>query len=94
MPILEYNRSKKRTIKLRIRLVMLDGTYPCSRRQLKHLRKCCDLFGFPIPVVKLALDDREGCKSAITGLMVIHLSCEIILSHFFIFILVGIVLKI
>ena len=50
---------------------MLDGTYPCSRRQLKHLRKCCaqPRRGYPLPVVKLHLDEF-GCKSAITGLMV------------------------
>mmetsp|Transcript_19658 Transcript_19658/g.26932 ORF Transcript_19658/g.26932 Transcript_19658/m.26932 type:complete len:340 (+) Transcript_19658:280-1299(+) len=57
--------------KVTLRLVMLDGTYPCSRRQLKHLTKCCTLpgRGYALPLVKLRLDEQKGCQSAITGVM-------------------------
>lgn len=71
------NSSHMLNSKVTLRLVMLDGTYPCSRRQLKHLIKCCALpgRGYALPLVKLRLDEQRGCQSAITGVMVcVHLN--------------------
>jgi hypothetical protein len=51
-----------------VKLVMLDGTYPCASRQLKHIAGACKIRKIPIPVVKLDLTDGF-CKSAIAGIM-------------------------
>ncbi len=32
-----------------VRLVALDGTYPCARRQLRYLSGCCAQNGVPTP---------------------------------------------
>ena len=50
----------------KIRLLALDGTYPCAKRLFKHLKVNLDALGVPIPLVKLDLGD-EGCRSAYFG---------------------------
>lgn len=51
-----------------VRLIMLDGTYPCAHRQLKHIQGVAREKHFDIPVVKLDLE-QGMCKSAIAGIM-------------------------
>jgi DTW domain-containing protein YfiP len=69
---LDYKYSHKSPV----RLIVLDGTYGQASRQWKFLSKGISLLQkevgceFPLPVIKLDLSEK-GCRSAISGIMVI-----------------------
>jgi len=54
-----------------IRLIVLDGTYPCASRMARALVNMRTAYGIPdaaCPFVKLDLSEA-GCKSAVAGIM-------------------------